>query len=129
MINEPNLDPFAVAVSIAALLVGPKLAPILGGYTLIMFGWFAGVLIGVYRRDAGSRMGTIVFVLLFFLVTMGTAATAAELLAPYIGGKTNALLFPVAVLIPAIGDDWIAVAKWAWRLVAARFERRAEGGQ
>lgn len=129
--NEPTLDPVSVAVAVATLLVGPKLAPVLGAYTLILFGWFAGVLIGVYRRDAGSRMGTAVFVVVMFIVTMGSTVSAAELVAahlPYFKSTASALLFPVSILIPAVGDDWISISRWAWRLLAARFER-SQGGQ
>lgn len=129
MINEPTLDPFAVAVGLATMIVGPTLAPILGAYSLILFGWFAGVLIGVYRREPSSRMGTVVFIVVMFVLTMGSTVTAAEMIVahtPYYAGTATALLFPLAVLIPAVGDDWLVIIKWAWRLVVARFER---GGQ
>lgn len=129
MLQEPTLDPFAVAVSLAALVVGPALAPILGAYTLILFGWFAGVLVGVYRRESGSRMGTFVFVIVTFVVTMGSTVSAAEMIAPNFPVEVRALLFPVSILIPAIGDNWVDIAKWAWRLLANRFDRRTPGGQ
>lgn len=127
--TEPNLDPFAVAVSLAALVVGPALAPIVGAYTLILFGWFGGVLIGLYRRKPSSRMSTAAFAAVTFIVTMGSTVSAAELVASNIPGFTassKTLLFAVAVAIPAIGDNWVDISQRFWRVLATRWQRERE---
>lgn len=119
----PDLDPLTIAVTIAAALVGPKLAPYVGAYTLIFFGWFGGVLVGVYRRDTGSRMGTAIFVIVSFVVTIGITVPAAQWLSPMAGAAATALLFPVSFLIPAIGDNWMTVAAWSWGQLTQRLAR------
>jgi hypothetical protein len=124
--QAPDLDPYALAVSVAVLIVGPIFAPYLAAYTLIMFGWFGGVMVGVWRRPSSSLLGTLAFVIVTFVLTMGLTVWAAELMAPYVGQASRLLLIPVAVLIPAIGDDWISIGRWALGVLGRRIERKAE---
>lgn len=120
---QADLDPLTIAVAIATAIVGPKLAPYVGAYTLIFFGWFGGVLVGVYRRDTGSRMGTMIFVLVSFVLTVGITVPAAQWLSPMAGAASNALLFPVSFLIPAVGDTWTKIAAWGWNQLTQRLAR------
>ena len=121
--ETPPLDPFTIAVALAAAMVGPKLAPYVGAYTLILMGWFAGVLIGIYRRDVGSRIGTGAFVVVSFILTIGSTVATAETLSPHLGVSITYLLIPVAVLIPAVGDTWFDVARWLWDNAKLRLAR------
>lgn len=121
--QPPDLDPLTIAITIAAALVGPKLAPYVGAYTLILFGWFGGVLVGVYRRDSASRMGTAIFVTVSFVLTVGVTVPAAQWLSPMAGAASTALLFPVSFLIPAVGDTWNKIAAWAWNQLTQRLSR------
>lgn len=125
--TEPALDPYAVAVGLAVLIVGPTLAPYLAAYSLILIGWFGGMLIGVYRRPPASRANTAGFVVVTFIITLLTTVPIAQGLAPYLGGMAStSLLSGVAIIMPAIGHNWADIAKRVWSIVANRFERQGQ---
>jgi hypothetical protein len=125
---EPDLTPVAVAASLAAVLLGPQYAATLGAYSIILIGWCAGVLIGVYRMPPGPRIHAAAFVAVSLLLTMGAtvplaeaAADALRVVAPWMSStEAKGLLFPVAVLLPAVGHSWAGVATWAWGALRRR---------
>ena len=123
MSTGPSLDPVSVAAAVIAAIVGPKLAPVVGAYTVILFAWMGGVLVGLYRRDPASRMSTAMFVCVTFVLTVGGAAFAADQLSKQLAIDSTSLLFPASFLIPAIGHSWFDLAKWAWGLFSARFPK------
>lgn len=114
---EPDLSPLSVVVALLTLFVGPQLAPALGAYSLILIAWFGGVLIGVYRLPPAPRGVVAVFVIVSLIVTLGITVPAADLLARYMPLlDAKGLMFPIAVLIPAVGYSWLAVGAWVWSL-------------
>jgi hypothetical protein len=116
--------PETLAVAVATLVFGQALGPAVGTLVLIVFGWFGGVIVGVLRMDAepGAHAWarTLGFVVVSFIVTVGTAGSAATWLAARAGGGSPSdWLFFVAVVIPAVGMDWLLIGKW----VASRIGR------
>lgn len=122
--SNPNLDPVSVMVLLTASLVGERYAGIAGPYSVILFAWFGGVLTGLYRRAPTSRARLGLFVVITFVLTFGLTVPAADLVAQYAPAGTSALLFPVAFLIPAVGEDWIPLVRWAWGLWKRRKEQQ-----
>lgn len=127
--ESPDLNPLSVAVAIAGALLGPKLAPYVGAYGLILFGWLGGVLVGLYRKEPGTRVHVAAFLAVSFVLTVGATVPLAEMASDYVPKATVAtLLFPVAFLIPAVGLDWLKVGRWVAERIAAFVSRKTEGG-
>lgn len=122
---DPQLSPVALATALFTLILGPQLAPYAGAYSVIVFGWTAGVFVGALRLPEGGRFRLPVFVIVSLIVTLGMSVPMAELLATnasrvlpdWIIGASSGLLFPVSFAIPAVGHSWPAVATWAWGLI------------
>jgi hypothetical protein len=126
----PDLTPLGVLVALLTMFVGPVLAPLLGAYSLIVVGWFGGVLIGIYRQPPGSRIGILGFLLVSLIVTLGATVSAADVLSAYMPLiEAKALLFPIAVMIPAIGHSWVNIAQWCAGALRRRFMRNKQGKQ
>lgn len=122
--TQPSLDPVSLAVALAATIVGKEMAPYVGAYSVILFGWFGGMLIGLVRREPSEdRWRTLAFVAITFIVTIGSTWVAAVWLAAKVSIESTYLLFPVAVVIPAVGEDWIKIIKWALRLWKGRIDK------
>ncbi len=122
----PSLD--TVLVTLAVWAFGNVLGPALGMMMLIVFGWFAGVIIGVWRMgEDGTRINTIWFVVVSFIVTVGGAGALANIVAPHLHSKPFELLFFVAIAIPAIGTSWLGIIRWAFRRAARLAESKVKG--
>ncbi len=124
----PSIDTIVIGVAVWA--VGGALGPALGTIMLIVFGWFWGMLVGVWLMRADEphrRVKTAWFVAVSFGVTVGGAGIVANWLAPYLRTQPFELLFFVAVGIPAVGMKWVDLAKWAWGLRRRSIEDRARG--
>lgn len=117
----PNTDltPWAVALTIASAVFGPKLAALVGAYAIILLGWFAGLLYGLYTRNPESRLPVWAYAL-FTLVVCLMVTVPASLIAsktiPFFAVEYTALLFPVAAAIPALPDKWGSFGAWLLRL-------------
>lgn len=122
--TDVDLNPFAVAVAVAGALLGPKLAQYVGAYSVILLGWFGGLLYGLYRRSADAKMPVVAYVVCTFILSLGVTVTAAEVIAQYTPLSVTALLFPVAALIPALPDKWGAFGTWLMQ----RWELLRSGG-
>lgn len=101
-----DLDPFTVAVALAGAFFGPKLSYYIGAYGLILAGWFAGVLFGLYRRGPDAKLPIWAFVMATMVGSLGITVPAAELASHYLPFGLTALLFPVAFVVPAFPDKW-----------------------
>lgn len=125
----PNLETFIAVV--ATVVFGQQMGPLISTFALIVFGWFGGMLVGLLRLQSdpeggGVRVRALWFVMVSFVVTVGSASTAATWLAAHNGGNPTDWLFFVALGIPAIGMDWIRVGQWSAALVKRRIERFVE---
>lgn len=112
--TQPNLDPVSVVAALAATLIGAQAAPIVAAYSIIIFAWVGGVIVGLYRRDPESRMPAWAFIFVTFVITLGLTTAASTALGPRTSLDPGALFFPVAFMIPAVGDNWPGLIKWAW---------------
>lgn len=128
---SPDLTPVAVAITLLGVVVGPELADAAGAYSVIVLGWFAGFLIGLWRRPPESRIGVLAFLLVTLLLTLGVTVPMAMILSetvaktvPWISvGGARGLLFPLAVILPAVGHSWFDVASHAWSAMKNRIAR------
>lgn len=123
----PDLDPVSVLVVMLGLMLGPELAPLASAYSVIIVGAFAGVLVGLRRREPGTRLGAAGFCFVMFAASVLMTVPMSKMLAGYLPrvDGINWLLFPVSLAIPTIGDDWIKIGKWAAGIVANMITRRA----
>jgi hypothetical protein len=125
----------SVAVLVATAALGPELAVAVGGYGVILLGWFGGVMWGVWRMPPVPRGQLVAFVLVSLVGTIGVTVSATEMLThllratvPWASSVQPAgLLFPVAFVLPAIGHNWIDVARWVWGLRSRVTARRNDG--
>ena len=123
---EPDLNPLAVLVLIAtAAGISPQIAAALGAYGLIVFAWFAGLLVGLWRLPPTLRIRVAGFAAVSFIVTIGVTVPAARMLASHMPLlDAQGMLFAIAVAIPAVGHSWLDVGAW----FAGFLRRRAESG-
>lgn len=124
--TQPELDPVAVITIVAAALIGPEFAPYFGAYGVIVMGWFAGLLVYVWRTPAPERGSIALFGLMTFTITMGVTIGAASMLSDRFGVALNALLFPVSVAIPALGNRWGDISVFLWSVFKRYVLRRAD---
>jgi hypothetical protein len=114
----------SVAVLLVTAMLGPEFALAVGAYGVIMLGWFGGVLIGLWRMPPAPRGHMASFVAVSLVATLGVTVSATELLAGAVRAtfpwastvEAHGMLFPVAFILPAIGHNWIDVARWVWSL-------------
>lgn len=121
-----DLNPFAVAVTVAGILLGPKLAVYVGGYALILIGWFVGLMFGLFRRRPDQeRMPVWAFTLCTLGISLCTTVPLSEYAAQHLPFSPTVLLFPVAFVIPAFPDRWSVAGRWvvAWWLRIKRAGR------
>lgn len=123
----PTLD--AVAIAVFAWAFGSYLGPILGTLFLICFGWLLGVIVGLWRLPDDTRIRPLWFVVVTFGATVGGASVAATWIAQRLHTSPMEWLFFAAIAIPAIGEDWLRVARWAWRIAAAKYKLLVLGAQ
>lgn len=110
-----DLTPWAVVVGIAGALFGPKVAAVVGAYAIILLGWFAGLLYGLYTRAPDSKLPVwayAIFTLIVCIMVTVPASVLAVSMIPALSVEYTAVLFPVAALIPALPDKWGAFGAW-----------------
>ena len=115
----PPLDPVAIAVTLAGLMIGEKLAPLAGAYAVVAIAWLGGLLVGLYRREGTARMSTAAFTAVTLILTLGLTSVISVQFSMRFGIDATSLLFPVAFIIPAIGDSWVDIGKWGVRVTGA----------
>lgn len=124
----PDISPLAVAVAALSVALGPHMALAVGAYSIILMGWLLGVMVGVYRLPPCTRPQLAAFVVGSLVAVLGVTVPLTEIVAnglrvaaPWIGASdAKALLFPVAVLLPAVGHSWLDVSRWAWGVLQRR---------
>ena len=109
---DVDLTPWAVALAIAGAAFGPKFAQYISAYSIILVGWFAGLLYGLYTRSVNSKMPVWSYALMTFIVTVFATVPLSQFAANYVPFSYTALLFPVALAIPAAPDKWGEVGEW-----------------
>ncbi len=109
---DVDLTPWAVAVAVAGAAVGPKFAQYVGAYSIILVGWFAGLLYGLYTRSPESKMPVWAYSVFTFILCVAVTVPASQVAAEYVPFSYTALLFPVAAAIPAVPDKWGEIGRW-----------------
>lgn len=109
---DVDLTPWAVAVAVAGAAVGPQFAQYVGAYSIILVGWFAGLLYGLYTRRPDSQLPVWAYTLFTLIVCMLVTVPVSQAAAEWVPFSHTALLFPIAVAIPAVPDKWGAVGEW-----------------
>jgi hypothetical protein len=129
--TPPPIDVVTVAIALASIAFGPRVAEMVGPYAVIFLGAALGGAWSASRRDPASRGSTIVHMLLMMglaaLITVPLAGVAVH----YLELDLKLLLGPVAVVIAGIGHDWPRVGAWAIDLVrglAEAWAGRKRGG-
>lgn len=109
---DVDLTPWAVAVAVAGAAVGPKFAQYVSAYSIILVGWFAGLLYGLYTRSPESKMPVLAYSVFTLILCVAVTVPAAQVAADYVPFSYTALLFPVAAAIPAVPDKWGDIGRW-----------------
>jgi len=112
MPQPPDVSSFAFAVAVAGSLLGPQAAYYVGTYGIIIFGWFCGLMYGLYVRPMESKFPLWAYALTTFGATFFTAVQGAEFASRYVPFEWTALLFPVAFAIPAFPQKWGLLGSW-----------------
>lgn len=126
----PDLSPASALLMVFAAAIGPELAPFASAYSLILLGWFAGLLIGTYMRPPdGKRLPIAAFAFVSLVVVLGVTVPLSRAIAGYASAAApgapidaQALFLAVAVAIPAVGYRWRDVGGWLVGLLRRRFE-------
>lgn len=112
---DVDLSLWAATLAIAGLLWGPRAGQFLAAYGLILLGWFAGLLVGLYRRDMDAKLPAWVYALITLIICIGVTVPASQFLAARLVDYTDAsftgFLLPVAFLIAAAPDKWAALGR------------------
>jgi len=112
---DVDLSLWAATLTIAGLLWGPRAGQFLAAYALILLGWFAGLLVGLYRRDMQAKLPAWVYALITLIICIGVTVPASQFLAARLVDYTDAsftgFLLPVAFLISAAPDKWAALGR------------------
>lgn len=112
---EDDLSPLAFALTIASAFVGPKLALYVSAYGIILAGWFAGLLFGLYTRAPESKLPVWAYALFTLIVCLMATVTVAQLAVsavPWFKVEYTSALFPVAALIAGLPDYWGRAGAW-----------------
>lgn len=120
---EVDVSPLAVAVAVAGAALGPQAAQYVGAYALILIGWFAGLLYGLFTRSSDARMPVWAYAMFTFIVTMVATVPLSQIADDYVPVHFTGLLFPVAVAIPAMPDRWGQIGRWLlerWQIVVEK---------
>lgn len=119
-----DLTPWAVAVAVAGAAIGPQFAQYVSAYAIILVGWFAGLLYGLFTRSPESKMPVWAYSIFTLILCVAVTVPAAQVAAEYVPFSYTALLFPVAAAIPAVPDKWGEIGHWLMeRWQAARGAR------
>ncbi len=124
----PSLDPVSALTALMAYLFGMEVAGYGGPYAVMLLGSFTGSLIALHRRDPTPRMNAFAFIFILMALSMAVSIPASNWIAAKAGQDWRWAVFPVSMLIAAIGESWLEIGKWAAGLFKAVVERRSQGG-
>lgn len=116
--DTESVSAYALAVAAAGTLAGPQAAALVGTYGLIFFGWFCGLLYGLYTRPVDSKLPAWVYSLVTLCLSLATTVWASDMLVKWSPWDVQwtAFLFPVAAAIPAFPDKWGTVGSYVLRM-------------
>ena len=101
MSPEPSTSAFVVTGAVAALL-----GPVLGPFTLLLFGAVAGSLLALSKAPTMTRMQGIQFVVVGVAIALALTGVAVWLVERYTPIPGNLALMPLAFAL-AMGRDYL----------------------
>lgn len=131
--REPQIDPVAVAVALAALMFAPDVASIIGPYFVIVVASTVGASFALARRPSDSRWSALAFFLRVNGLSVLLTWAIAAFLNSHVPSLEKSVLFaPVALGLGFIGDRWPLVLTWVGeriRMVIDLMIKTKGGGQ
>jgi asparagine N-glycosylation enzyme membrane subunit Stt3 len=113
-------------VTLFAFVAPEPLVHLMAVYSIVMLGWIFGLFIGLLRRPPdGYRYPIVLYGVTTLLANLGLAVPLAAWLStlPWLTDfGAQALVFPVAALIPALAPDWPKI----WAFVSAEIGGRGK---
>lgn len=104
---KPDYDPVAVFTALATLLVGQKLGPVFGAYTLMVIMATSGALVALGRREPDRKPSGIVFILIVNCIAVGFTTLLSTLVAAKLEGiEARSLFAPIAFALGMVGLDY-----------------------
>lgn len=102
-----SLDPVEVAKVLAGIMLSPKLAAVIGPYSLILLVAMAGAASALANRPPTSRRGSFIFFAWTTVLSLCFTVPAATLVATYNENWDAQWFFvPMAFSLSYIGDKW-----------------------
>jgi hypothetical protein len=99
---------------VLGLFLGPTVLPYVSAYSVIGMGAFAGAIIALFRRPPTSPGSSYAFVVVVWTIAMGCTVPISQYLAIYSGQPVTWLMFPVSLLVAAVGEDWLKLPVLDW---------------
>lgn len=125
----PSIDPVSAIVAVLTAFLSPAVAHMMGTYSIIFIAAAFGAGWALMRRESGTLLGAISFVILITGTATLVTAGVTELLNSYLQlGSINFLLAPVALIIGGIGHDWPRVLPWLATYTADFITRNRKDG-
>lgn len=120
--NQAQLDPVSVLITLAALFFSPQVAAIVGPYAVIWVGSTLGAYYALGTREVTSRSQGVKFFLVANAWALLLTVPAAYFLKPYISATLDErwIFGPAALLI---GLFWERLPKWALSFVRSKIGR------
>lgn len=127
---QHDIGVLTVAAALAGWVFGDEVAHLVAAYLVIFAGGVLGAFINAARRPGRTlRADASVFIGIVLAVLL-TASTAADLLVRYAGIEPSVArsgIGVIAIVLGAIGEDWLRIGRWALNLargVIEAFHRR-----
>lgn len=123
--EQQNLDPVTAMTAIAAMLLGPTLAAIVGPYAVILIAATTGAAWALGRRAQSGRLSAAwYFVRMNATAVLLTVSLATLARTGFGFDEDRWLLAPIALLVGGVGDDWPSIGRWVVERLGRIIERR-----
>lgn len=116
--NQQNpLELVSLFVLIAATVFSRQVAEVVGPYMVIILAAVCGAGYALRRREKTTRASAAWFFLRVTLLAVLLTVGLAQLVQVYLlqDWQQRWLLVPIALALGLAGDDWPAMAAWAWQ--------------
>lgn len=128
--NNTNLDPVTVMTALATILLGPKLASVIGPYAVILIAATTGAAWALGRRVASGRVTAVWYFVRMNATAVLLTVSIAAIARLFFGlDEDRWLLAPIALLVGGVGDDWPTIGRWVLERMGRLIERRISKDQ
>lgn len=106
-VERTSLDPVEVSRLLAGYLMNPRLAAVVGPYSLIILLALAGAALSLTNRKSTARLGTAVYLAVNTIVSLAFTVPLATLTATYNDSwEAQTFFLPLAFGLAYMGDRW-----------------------